>query len=87
MGPISSEEDSRLLGNIMKKKDLVNVMSQGSRYAGTINLATSVANKNSSYHCSSLYSKILSSDRLVNATNNGSKAALHDSDYASSKEK
>ena len=54
---------------------------------GTVNLATSAPNKNSPYHCSSLDSDILSSDRLVNATKDGSRATLHDSNDASSKDK
>lgn len=87
MGPILSEEDSRLPGNIMKEKHPVNVTSQGSRSAGTVKLATTVPNENSPYHCSSLDSEILSSDRLVNAATDGSRATLHASDDVSSKEK
>ena len=55
--------------------------------AGTVNLATSVPKENSLYHSSSLDLEILSYDRLVNATTNGSRATLHASDDASSKEK
>ena len=54
---------------------------------GTVNLATSAPNENSMYHYSSLDSEILSSNRLVNATTDGSRATLHASDDASSKEK
>jgi hypothetical protein len=85
--PISSEEDSKLPGNKMKEKHPVNVISQGSRSAGTVKLPTSVRKENSLYHCSSLNSEILSSDRLVNATTDGSRAALHASDDVSSEEK
>ena len=54
--------------------------------AGTINLATSTPKENSPYHYSSLDSDILSSDRLVNATTDGSIATLHASDDDLSKE-
>ena len=73
MGPISFQDDSILLRNTIRKKNPVNVMSQGSRYASTVNLSTLAANKNSLYHFSSLDSEILSSDSLVNATTDGSR--------------
>ena len=55
--------------------------------ASTANLSTSAPNENSPYHCSSLDSKILILDRLVNATTDKSRATLHASDDASSKKK
>jgi len=84
---ISSKEDNRLIGNIMKEKYPRMWQFKVVDLQVLLSFPTLIINENSLYHCSSLNSDVLSSDRLFNATIDGSRAVLHDSNDVSSKEK